>query len=115
MDRIFSTPKEGDIYKKITVGGHYFELRFGFYADFERESGEPVVIYPDLTDRKLYSESGDMLVTAVQEPCPHYCVSGDGIHNECCSDCEYYMYSGDDIGICSCPENNRNYQERKSK
>lgn len=38
-------PKEGDIYKVVKIDGHVFELRFGFYEEFEREKGEPVVVY----------------------------------------------------------------------
>lgn len=107
MDKKFSPPKEGELYKKLTVGGHCFELKYGFYADFERESGEPVVIYPDLITCKLYAQDGNMLVTAIQEPCRYYKVYEEQMRNEWCCDCEYYMYSGDDIGICSCPENNQ--------
>ncbi len=111
MDTIFQPPQEGDLYKVVKVGGYSFELRYGFYADFERESGEPVVIYPDLTACKHYTKEGNMLVTAIQDPCPYYKAPQEKARDECCCDCEYYRYSGDDIGICSCSLNNREYQE----
>ena len=113
MDRIFSPPKEGELYKVVEVGGHKFELRFGYYAEFERERGEPVVVYPDLTEYKLYTEAGQMLVTAIQDPCPYYKVPEEKARDECCCDCEFYQFSGDDIGICSCSANDKEYHGRE--
>ena len=94
-------PKEGDLYKRIEIDGHVFELRFGYYEEFERESGEPVVIYPDLTAQALYTKDGRRLVTAIQDPCEHYIVPEGRARDECCNDCRYYVTGGDDIGICS--------------
>ena len=98
-------PREGDLYKILEVGGHRFELRFGFYAEFERENGVPVVIYPDLYNQRVYADDGRMLVTAVQDPCPHYTVPAGKTKDECCCDCQYYFNSGDDVGICACAAN----------
>ena len=97
--------KEGDLYKVIKVGGHTFELRFGYYADFERNSGVPVVIYPDLAEQKRYSTDGQMLVTAVQDPCRYYEPVDHDQKEECCCDCRHYLSPGDDIAICACRSN----------
>lgn len=113
MSSINSPPREGDLYRVIEIGGHRFELRFGFYEEFEREFGEPVVIYPDLAEVKLYDEGGKRIVTAIQNPCSHYKVPENKSRDECCCDCEYYRYYGDDIGTCACAENDRRHHGRE--
>lgn len=115
MDAPNAAPKEGDLYKTLRVGGHTIELRYGFYAEFEREIGEPVVIYPDLSQKKLYTKDGRMLATAIQEPCAYYQVPEGKTREECCCDCEYYLYSGDDIGICACPSNRKEKREGRPR
>ena len=41
--------RDGDLYKTVTVHGKTFELRYGYYEEYERESlfSEPIPIYPD--------------------------------------------------------------------
>lgn len=107
-----SPPKEGDIYKIIQLGSHRFELRYGFYEDFERRLGEPVVIYPDLEKEPLYDASGKRIVTAIQDPCRHYRIANGSSGNNCCCDCEHYRHFGDDIGICACCENQSHITDR---
>ncbi len=106
MITINSPPKEGDIYKTIRIDEYIFELRYGYYEDFERETGEPVVIYPDLSD-PLYTADGGMIVTAVQESCEFYEVAFDKTKDECCADCIHYSAPDDDIGICKCKKNRK--------
>lgn len=105
MSAMYPLPKEGELYKVVTIGDHTFELRFGFYEDFERKGGEPVVIYPDLAKNKVYTKEGRRIVTAIQDPCSYYRVSGHRARDECCNDCDYYVISGDEIGICTCCAN----------
>lgn len=93
-------PKEGDIYKVVKVDEYTFELRFGYYEDFERAFGEPVVVYPDLTKRRLYTKDGYPIVTAIQEVCSYYEVPEHKARDECCSDCIHYSHTDDEIGIC---------------
>lgn len=97
-------PKEGDLYKVIKIGDHRFELRFGYYEEFERIRGEPVVIYPNLADRQLFDNDGKRIVTAVQEPCSYYKAQGRNTGDGCCCDCFHYRF-GDDIGVCDCAAN----------
>lgn len=101
MITINSPPKEGDIYKTIRIDEYVFELKYGYYEDFERDMGEPVVIYPDLSD-PLYAKEGFMIVTAVQESCEFYEVSFDKTKDGYCVDCIHYSAPDDDIGICKC-------------
>ncbi len=107
MFHINSPPKEGDIYKIIKVGDHVFELRFGYYADFERAYGEPVVVYPDLTQKHIYTNEGDRIVTAVQDSCRYYEALAQKEREDCCRDCIYFSASDDDIGICKCMQNSK--------
>lgn len=101
MNRTNAPPREGDLYKVITISGYTFELRFGYYAEFERDSGEPVVIYPDLIERNCYTEDGRRLVTAIQDPCSYYEVPNETARDECCNDCRHYTSEEGEIGICN--------------
>ncbi len=100
-------PKEGDIYKVFIFDKHTFELKFGYYADFERESGEPVVIYPDLIKSRYYTNEGNRIVTAIQDPCEHYSVPEEKESYESCNDCIYYSDPENEMGICKCIHNKK--------
>ncbi len=108
--KINSPPKEGDIYKTIHIDEYIFELRYGYYEKYERETGEPVVIYPDLT-RRIYTWDGYPIVTAIQEPCSYYEVFEHKAKNECCVDCIHYYPPDDDIGVCKCKHNQKKSTE----
>ena len=96
------TPKEGDLYKKITLHGKTFELRYGYYEDFERDGGEPIPIYPDFKKAPLFTDGGFPFVTAMQEPCEHYTgESGD----PCCHECLFYKTGEELLGICTQEKN----------
>ena len=98
--------KEGDLYKIVSLGGHHFELCYGYYEDYERRGGEPVVIYPDLKSNPLYTSDGYLIVTAVQDTCKMFSPRGDVDEDAVCSDCIYYGGSKTCIDICNC-DNNR--------
>ena len=100
-------PKEGDIYKTLSVGEHIFELKYGYYEAFERGRGEPVVIYPDLKNNSLYDGEGRRIVTAVQVACEYYNALREIEQEGICSECIYYPESNKDIGICLCRETRR--------
>lgn len=89
--------KEGDLYKMIFVNGRVFEIRYGYYEEFERENTDPVPIYPDLLSNPIYGSDGRPLVTAMQDVC-------DGFHGECgemgCYGCRHYKAADDFIGVC---------------
>ena len=101
-------PKEGDLYKIIVLDGHTIELRYGYYADFERQSGEPVIIYPDLIKNPLYTNDGKPLVTAVQDTCEYYTGPKYSQKEFCCSDCTHYDSTNLEIGMC------QHHSKRKS-
>ena len=43
--------KDGDLYKTVTLHGISFELRYGYYEDYERNTGK--VIIETFGERKL--------------------------------------------------------------
>lgn len=106
MDRI-KGPKEGDLYATVSVGGHTFDIRYGYYEESDRTLCEPVVVYPDLKNKPVFSPEGYRLVTAVQGPCEHYAVTDGHEPEECCSDCMYYPNAKEEIGVCRCKHNKR--------
>ena len=95
--------RDGDLYRIIFVNGRGFEIRYGYYEDFERESGEPVPIYPDLGSSLMHGEDGRRVVTAMQDVCPWF-------EGECsesgCWGCRHFEPADDLIGICN-NDNNR--------
>ena len=97
----FSAPNEGDLYKELTVGGHDFQMRYGYYEECDRMQCQPVVIWPDLSDGQKRSEDGYPLVTQVQDPCEHYTPTA-GSQDYWCGDCIYYTGQHREIGICRC-------------
>ena len=97
--------KEGDVYKTVTAGGHTFILRYGYYEDYERAAGEPVVVYPDLELNRMYSTEGYRLVTAIQDVCVCYEGKNRASEDACCSECVYYPNTHACIDICTCEQN----------
>lgn len=97
----FVIPREGDLYKALTVGGHAFELRYGYYEESERLLYPPVVIWPDLSDGLKRCHEGYPLVTQVQDPCEHYTAT-EGREDNWCGDCIHYTGEHREIGICRC-------------
>lgn len=96
-------PREGDLYKRITVAGHTFELRYGYYEDHERQLCPPVVIFPDLTASNIYCPEGYPLVTQIQDPCEHY-KNNTGYPENWCGDCDHFSGEHPEIGICRCEQ-----------
>ncbi len=94
-------PTEGEIFKVITLFGKSFELRYGYYEDYERESeyGEPIPIYPDFLRTPQYSKDGYPFVTQMQDKCQHAVTLQNG---DCCADCVYYHHGEELLGLCKC-------------
>ena len=111
-----SIKKDGDLYKVVTIHDVRFELRYGYYEEFEREIGEPIPIYPDFKRSPQYTSEGYPFVTQMQELCEH----GESRFQEgCCADCHHFVDEGELFGICNCSENRKiqessNPQRRES-
>lgn len=99
-------PIEGQLYKALTVAGHRFELRYGYYEEREREECQPVVIFPDLHAAPRYCPEGYPLVTQIQDPCEHY-APAPGREEPWCGDCAHFHSEHPEIGVCRC-ETRRN-------
>ena len=88
---------DGDLYKNIHIQGKTFEIRYGYYEEFERSRSEPVPIYPDFIAEPIYTEDGYPFVTAMQESCELF----DGNDRELgCYGCRHFHECEDLIGIC---------------
>ncbi len=110
MDIKLIVPKEGEIYKIVDVDDHRFELRYGYNEEFERERGHPVVLFPNLQKKPIYTKDGYRIVTSVQEPCEHYSPADRDLLEDWCADCVYYPSVHCEIGICRCEKNS--YQSK---
>jgi len=95
-------PKEGDLYKTVTLFGKTFPLYYGYYEEFERYSryNEPMPIYPDFLRNPVYTDDGTPLVTKMQDICAYY--QGEG-QEDSCATCDYFRKIEDLFGICICP------------
>ena len=89
--------RDGDVYKTITVQGVTFELKYGYYEEYEKSHSEPVPIYPDFRREPRHTEDGHPFVTAMQDTC-------EGFRGEDCSlgcyACRHFKEGEDLIGIC---------------
>jgi len=98
-------PKEGDMFKVIELYGRTFEIRYGYYEDFERKKSEPIPVYPDLKRTPIYGISGKLIVTHMQDVCPHFKPQAGDDTEVCCGCCEYYPKNRQMIDVCLCKEN----------
>ena len=96
--------KDGDLYKTVTLHGVTFTLRYGYYEAFERETGEPIPIYPNFKEKPIYTPDGRPFVTQMQELCEY---GESHFEDGCCADCRYYHDGEELIGVCECPENRK--------
>ncbi len=95
--------REGDVFGELVVDGKRFEIRYGYYEDYERETGDPIPIYPDLHKKPTFGVSGRRIVSAIQQACKNFSPKCTGCENEDdCGFCKHYKEnnSGDMIGIC---------------
>ena len=97
-------PREGDLYKAVTVFGKTFEIRYGYYEDFERQYHEPMAIYPDFLKQPVYTDEGHPFVTAMQDICGHYAGAAGG---EACCECSCFKKGADLLGLCTCLKNRK--------
>ena len=95
------TAKEGDLYKSVTVFGRTFELRYGYYEEYERQSkyNEPTPIYPNFITCPLYTEDGIPFVTEMQEACEWYQGNPD---YTICYKCRHFVKGEELFGLCTC-------------
>lgn len=106
------TPKEGDLYKEVTISDKTFRLLYGYYESFERESpfNDPIPIYPDFIKEPHYTAEGIPLVTAMQNVCEFYIGKND--EDISCSDCVFFQKYEELFGLCTCSRNKRESKER---
>ena len=90
---------EGALYKRVSVFGVDFELRYGYYDDAERNSryNDPIPIYPDFRRKPRYSEEGYPFVTAMQDACEHFAGSD---REGGCFGCSHFRHGEELLGIC---------------
>ena len=104
FDTSSSPPKEGELFKELSVFGKSFKIYYGYYEDFEREGryNEPMPIYPDLTKERISTDDGNLIVTAIQEVCDSFSGKKDA-DVDGCIDCQFYAHCDDLFGVCLHP------------
>lgn len=115
MNRKCPTIREGDLYEVLLVDGGTFEIRYGYYEDYERNDSEPIPIYPDLEKNTIYGASGKRIVTHMQEPCSHFKPKTDEDTERCCGCCKHYPQNRQMIEVCQCRHNQSKIQLEGSK
>lgn len=105
--------RAGDLYEIVELYGHRFEIRYGYYEEYERDHSEPIPIYPLFKENPAYTKDGYPLATQMQEPCKEYKLRDKDVDNDRCADCIHFHSKNDNIiGICKCEEN-KNEEEVK--
>ncbi len=106
-----AAPKEGDLYKEVTIFDKTFRLLYGYYESYERESlfNEPMPIYPDFIKEPQYTSEGIPIATAMQTVCEFY--NGKKDEDSSCSDCVFFQKGEELFGLCHCPQNKRCQKE----
>ena len=94
--------REDDIYEVLSADGGTFEIRYGYYEDFERDGSEPIPIYPDLTKTVIFGASGKRIVTHMQEPCSYFRPVSDDGAEQCCGCCQFYPNNMQMVNACEC-------------
>ena len=90
--------RDGDVYKTLIINGSIFEIRYGYYEEFERESCDPVPIYPDFLRDPMYDKDGYPFATAMQDVCDRF---EGGCGELGCWGCRHYRAMDDLVGICT--------------
>lgn len=98
-------PKVGDIYKTVELDGKSFELKYGYYEEYEKDRTDPIPIYPDFKKEPVYTSDGKPFVTAMQDVCQHF--EGEQIER-LCFECRYYSQKDELIGVCNNAKNRIN-------
>ena len=98
-------PKEGELFKVIPLGGRTFEIKYGYYEDYERKYGEPIPIYPDFVKEPCFADDGKPFVTQMQDACEH---AKSDIRDSFCVECKHFSHGDELIGFC-------NHRKRKYK
>ena len=95
-------PQEGELYKLVNVYGKFFELRYGYYEEKDREAfgGTPVPIYPNLHKEPQYMEQGLPILTRMQRPCRFY--DGKMETDADCDMCKHFERCEKFFGVCRC-------------
>ena len=95
-------PEEGQVHEIVCIGGHTFTIRYGYYDESERDTTDPIPIYPCFISDPCYTAEGFPLVTRIQDACEHYFVE-DGITGDgWCADCLHCSGDQGEIAICQC-------------
>lgn len=102
-----SSPKEGELYQRVTTFGKTFELKYGYYEECDRQSPfcEPVVIYPDFQKEPLYTEDGTPFVTMMQDACRSFKGEEKRTSDSTCADCKHFRKGEEWFGVCLCVSN----------
>lgn len=104
--------RDGDVYKIINIYGRTFEIRYGYYEEYERELGEPIPIYPNFKENPVYTADGKLFVTQMQEICGY---GSSKFKEGFCADCKYFKQGEDLIGVCQNPKNYKVKQIKNNK
>ncbi len=93
--------KEGDLYGSFDIYGKIFDIYYGYYEEFERNSkyNDPVPIYPDLAANPEYNSEGYPIVTQMQVVCK--CYSGKSDEDRC-GLCRHFEKGEQLFGLCRC-------------
>ena len=94
-------PKEGDLYKSVTIHGKTFDIFYGYYEEFERQYNDPMPVYPNFLEKPVYTAEGIPFATQMQDACRHY--AGKAAGDRECAGCIHFAHREELMGLCLAP------------
>ena len=105
-----SSPREGELYADLSVCGEVFTIYYGYYEEVDRESGDPIPLYPDLSTNPVFCAEGYPIVTQMQIACESYCGSP---HEDSCGHCPFFEKAELLFGKCTAPSKRKLSKTKK--
>lgn len=94
--------KAGDLYKKITVAGREFEIRYMDMGEIDPEAkGECIPDFPFFDEQPEYTDDRYPFTNALNDSCEHY-KTDDATPDNTCRDCIYFKDVVEELGVCRC-------------
>lgn len=92
----------GDLYKKITVAGHKFEIRYMDFGTVDPDQpGYMVPDFPYFEDEPMYTDDRYPFTNRMNDSCEFYRTNAEH-PDRWCNDCIYFKDAVEEIGVCRC-------------
>lgn len=97
----------GDLYKKITVAGREFEIRYMDFGTVDPDQpGYMIPDFPYFEDEPMYTDDQYPFTNRMNDSCEFYATNAEH-PDRWCNDCIYFKDAVEEIGVCRCTARKR--------